>query len=349
MTPQVVLGDATWRKLHEHSEALAAGTRASGARVGALLDTGASPDSHQLLTLLLRSKHPCIFAESEVAGDGSDWTQEELSILGDLSIALDVTVFDDGAHRNPVPHGTPFPATLVFTPGALLRNDRGGATVDLAEVTVDGELDTTRFRRLYERRLLPVFRFIHATAAARGTHAVVTAPGLGCGQFAGPFRGRLGSELAAALEEILEAGAPELDRLRLVRFDPYDECADHGVSLDATSFRVRPLLSTAYPRAQLCGVAAYQEPGDDLSGCDLFSIVAWDHVSWPGNDFFRGARVTDDGVKAAATSAMCSLTGVEGHYDRVTNRYLPPPEYRDWEAVVTDNSLTLTDRLILPH
>ena len=37
---------------------------------------------------------------------------------------------------------------------------------------------------------------------------------------------------------------------------------------------------------------------------DLFSVVAWDHVSWPGNDFYAGQRKTDDGVKAAATTAM---------------------------------------------
>jgi len=40
----------------------------------------------------------------------------------------------------------------------------------------------------------------------------------------------------------------------------------------------------------------------------------WDHVSWPGNDFYGGSRSTDDGVKAAATDSMAALTGVEGRY-----------------------------------
>ena len=68
-------------------------------------------------------------------------------------------------------------------------------------------------------------------------------------------------------------------------------------------------------------------------------MVAWDHVSWPGNDYWIGAasslaicdaftrgmhmmltmigpvrpgkRCTDDGVKAAATDTMRALTGVE--------------------------------------
>ena len=64
------------------------------------------------------------------------------------------------------------------------------------------------------------------------------------------------------------------------------------------------------------------------SDCMLFSIVAWDHVSWPGNDFFAGSRCTDDGVKAAATNSMFALTGIEGHYDPDRGAYLPPPPYR---------------------
>ena len=32
--------------------------------------------------------------------------------------------------------------------------------------------------------------------------------------------------------------------------------------------------------------------------------MAWDYVSWPGNDFYGDLRNTDDGVKAAATNSM---------------------------------------------
>ena len=81
--------------------------------------------------------------------------------------------------------------------------------------------------------------------------------------------------------------------------------------------------------------------GDDFSDCVLFSIVAWDHVSWPGNDFFVGSRCTDDGVKAAATDSMAVLTGVEGHYDPDQWAYIPPTPYRTWREVVDRNSLSL--------
>jgi hypothetical protein len=152
------------------------------------------------LDALLNTKHPQIFAESAVAGDGSDWNLTELSILGDLSIALQVTIFDDGNHSAPVPHIPPFTGTLVFTPGALLRNGRGNPPADWAEVTLaDGQLDQNGYYNLYQRRLLPVSQYVNDSAAAMGKKALLTIPGLGCGQFAGPFAGQLGPELQAAL------------------------------------------------------------------------------------------------------------------------------------------------------
>ena len=48
----------------------------------------------------------------------------------------------------------------------------------------------------------PVFRCADACAAAQGP-PLITIPGLGCGQFAGPFRGWLGAELQAVLERFL--------------------------------------------------------------------------------------------------------------------------------------------------
>jgi len=73
-----------------------------------------------------------------------------------------------------------------------------------------------------------------------------------------------------------------------------------------------------------------------LPGCALCSIVAWDHVSWPGNEFSDSSRATDDGVKAAATNSMAVLTGVEGKYDPALVKYTPPRPYSNWAAVVED-------------
>ena len=65
-------------------------------------------------------------------------------------------------------------------------------------------------------------------------------------------------------------------------------------------------------------------------------MVAWDHVSWPGNDFYVGSRMTDDGVKAAATNSMSVFTNLVGEYDQSFKKYLPPKPYSTWKDVVDD-------------
>ena len=111
------------------------------------------------LDALINTKIPQIFAESTVTGDGTDWNLTEIGILGDISISVPVTVYDNGNHQSSVPHAEPFSGTLVFTPGALLRNGRGHTPVDWAEATrSDRTLCEDGYYRLYARRLLPVFR-----------------------------------------------------------------------------------------------------------------------------------------------------------------------------------------------
>lgn len=105
--------------------------------------------------------------------------------------------------------------------------------------------------------------------------------------------------------------------------------------------RVRPLTQGNHHRPQLCQPQAYAEEGEDFSALDLHSLVAWDPVSWPGNDFWGGARATDDGVKAAATDVMRALTGIEGQYDPRTHGYQPPAPYQTWEQVVRSFRLRL--------
>jgi hypothetical protein len=302
--------------------------RLEGADLGALTE-------HDLLGRLLDTKRPQIFAETAVVGDGTDWNLTELGLLGDVSIAVPVLIFDDGNHAAPTPHATPFSGMLIFTPGALLRNGRGHTPADWTEASApDGRVSPEGYYNLYRRRLLPVFRFIN-DHAARPRSAFLTVPGLGCGQFAGPFRGQLGARLQAVLERLLTEHGASLPNLRAVYFDPYSECDNARREIHGISYLVRPLTAPGnQKRSQLCRPAAYSERGDDFSDCTLYSIVAWDHVSWPGNDFYAGARATDDGVKAAATSSMTALTGLQGQYDPARGKYQPPPPYRDWGEAV---------------
>ncbi len=296
----------------------------------------------QFLDALINTKVPRIFAESAVAGDGSDWNMTELGLLGDLSIAVPVTIFDNGHHTAPHPHAEPFKGTLIYTPGALLRNGRGRLPADGAEVTTpDGRLNREGYFALYERRLLPVFQHINTSAALQGKPALVTIPGLGCGQFAGPFAGKLGAELQLVLEQCLTRHGANFPHIKAVYYDPFGESCNSREEIHGISFLVRPLLQGNAGKSQLCHPSAYAEADDDFSNCQLFSIVAWDHVSWPGNDFFGGARCTDDGVKAAATDSMAVLTGIKGNYNPDCGAYLPPKPFHTWEEVVQAKELRL--------
>lgn len=344
MARTILIPDETLTRLADYLASLQAGSASAGKR---LRDGLAGLDPATLtaagfLDALLSTKPPQIFAESAVAGDGSDWNLTELGILGDISIAVPVTIFDNGHHSAPVPHAEPFKGTLVFRPGALLRNGRGQPPADWAEVTLaDGTLDPEGYYGLYERRLLPVFQHVNASAASQGKSALLTIPGLGCGQFAGPFRGQLGAALQTVLERFLKIHGASFPNLQAVYYDPFNECSNSRQEIHGISLMVRPLLQDNAGKSQLCLPSAYAEVGDDFSDCILFSIVAWDHVSWPGNDYFGGSRCTDDGVKAAATDSMAVLTGIEGHYDTHRGAYLPPVPYRTWDEVVRENGLRL--------
>lgn len=342
MDYQVLFERPLLGKLETYRQRIIQGEIQPGARLAQGLASSGNPaDAIQLLQCLLRTKQPQIFAESAVVGDGSDWNALELSLLGDISIAAEVDVHDDGRHRQPVVHPEPFPATLIFTCGALLTNGYGHVTPDLDEISQEGTLNQAALNALYRRRLRPVFAYIQAQAEARQRPALITLPGLGCGQFAGRYRGQMGHRLRLALEQLLNELSPQLSAIQAVIFDPYDEGEDDDVDWGATRFRVRPLLRSNHPRPQLCPPRAYEEASDGFSNCELYSLVAWDQVSWPGNDFYTGARATDDGVKAAATNVMTAMTGVVGHYVASVNKYQPPEPYRHWEDCVLSNKLNL--------
>lgn len=318
-----------------------------GARFGNYLGMKLGEEDLSCLSLsdfiyhLINTKRPRIFAESEVRGDGSDWILEELRLLGDISVAVPVTVYDNGRHQNPDVHQEPFPATLIYTPGALLRNDRGGEPADWKEVTTESDINLKGYYRLYERRLLPGLRYASDQSGKAGKKALVTIPGIGCGQFAGPFRGELQEYLKSTLIRILETHRDKLPHLKTIYFDPYRVSQNERHEIDGISFLVRPLTEGNQDAPQLCPPTHYQEEGDDFADCDLYSVVAWDHVSWPGNDFYAGLRATDDGVKTAATDSMWKITGVEGGYDPEVNKYQQPPHYDSWEEVVKMNNAKL--------
>lgn len=84
--------------------------------------------NEQFIELLLSTKKPKIFAESEIRCDGTDWNRKELQILGDINITMPVEVYDNGiwspSDKSFSKHTIPLNAELLFTPGALLKGDK---------------------------------------------------------------------------------------------------------------------------------------------------------------------------------------------------------------------------------
>ena len=81
---QVLISPETFEKVGSYLEQLKSGTAAGRY----LFDRLKQLDLHQITTiefiqLLVRTKRPQIFAEVEIYGNGIDWNQTELSILGD--------------------------------------------------------------------------------------------------------------------------------------------------------------------------------------------------------------------------------------------------------------------------
>lgn len=388
---KVVISEATLQKAEAYKKQLEKDIELSGKYLyKALMEAKKSLKELSLeafIEILVNTKKPTIFAESAVRGDGKDWNGPELSILGDINFVVPVTVFDNGVWEEPTIHDQPFEATLLFTPGALLRNDHRVITPDMKEVinNIDSKdqkairtINDDELYKLYERRLLPLLIEANNSVKMDGIglinnvsekvretikplfpesltrligflaegdkmkEAFITLPGLGCGQFAGEFRGQLAEKLRAALSKMLDTHKDKLTKIKGVYFDPFNECKDKaGVTKIGTiDFIVKPSAFCKDKKAQLCHPREY---GEQYANCRLFSIVAWDHVSWPGNDFIGGSRWTDDGVKAAATSAGQVLTGIEGEYIKSQFQFNPKnKKYGTWEAAIVQNKLTLT-------
>lgn len=277
---------------------------------------------------IVQSKIPKIFAESHVYHDKRDWTLAEESILGDMSVHIPVTFFNNGGHYNSFKnHTNPISANLAYVPGALLRSDLGQLTADLQEVVVHGTFDQARFNALYERRLLPELLHINEQAIKEGKLAAITLPGIGTGQFAGKHVHLIKAAFRDAFVYILTKHQDKLRAIDIVHYDPYSGDAPQSKHIGQTKFNVCPssIMETT-------GQLAFPE-GCSAKTHTLTSFVAWDHFSWPSNDFWPGKRVTDDGVKGASSNTMEVITGYKGRYDPESGSYLPPEGYANWQAL----------------
>lgn len=147
---ELLISSLTKEKLNRYWERVQKGQSRAGQRLQAIINQDQKwlANVEDFLKALLRTKVPRIFAESEVSGDGSDWNQEELSILGDVSVLTQVTIFDDGRHTSPKVHEKPFYGFFMFVPGALLQSITN-QPADWAEVVQDNAILFEKYLQLY--------------------------------------------------------------------------------------------------------------------------------------------------------------------------------------------------------
>lgn len=330
-------------KLRKWRMAMSRGVVKPGAKLSYVLQ-GKDPSemtSPALFEALTQTREPAIFAESEVKGDGSDWTFEELSILGDATLAVPVTFFDNGRHIHPQIHNPPFQGNLLFMSGALLRNDSGNPVPDRSECVEYGALKPKAYQNLIMRRLRPLLMFANHEAGSKNMKAVVTIPGIGCGQFAGNVPG-IPEELQNAIQALLKAEGLRLKNISCVRLDTYATLENCEEVIHDIRFRVRPLLKGNNLTPQLSAPQELEEAPGEFKDHILSSVVAWDPVSWPGNDFYIGNRTTDDGVKAAASNLIERITGLPGAYDEKHHRFDCKQNPEDpWESIIKKHGIAL--------
>lgn len=323
-TGRYLCSEETLLKAETYLKSLAADTTKPGARLAHVFSTAdidvKTIDAKQLIALIMNTRKPIIFAESEPTLDGSDWNLQENAILGDVVFStMGTHAFNNGAHRQQQDHEEPLDTHFLFIASALLRNDKGHKTSDMNDVLVNGTLDEDSFYELYERRLLPGLLIQNEQAKKEGTPLVINIPGLGCGQFAGNYGAQIKPALPRVLKRLFTTHGAKLDMIHTVNYDPYeksvkDEFTTAKVANTQIRLMTRPLQGL--PEGASGSVASqleFPKDGTDYTNFRLIKIVAWDHFSFPGNDLWANqvakgnGRATDDGVSFASSDVVLAL------------------------------------------
>lgn len=308
------------------------------------------------ITCLMQTRKPQIFAESAVAIDGSDWNSQESALLGAMSVSMNAQAFNDGAFAGQ--QNQEQSIRLIYTAGPLLQvqYDRKGDKVkrspDYSKAVKDGKIDQEAYNALIEDRLFPALLDASNAALAANKSSVFVIPGLGCGQFGGAFGDEgdrtIKSNLNVAIQACLAKHAAQLKGLAGVVFDGYTGTPNTTATIghikyaaNANSAQGRPLMSQSSVFATELGLP----PSDPIT---LSRLVAWDHFSFPGNDYWSSNnRATDDGVCGGSTDTCSIITGQPGHYDGARKLYLSD-QGPDWGQVARMKSILMkADRCLI--
>lgn len=299
------------------------------------LQTMASMD---LIVALMNTRKACIFAESATKIDGSDWSSAECEILGGVSYSTRNTcAYNNGGHQNFKNHSPTLPVNYVYVAGALLRNDHSQITPDMRDVICKDSIniDEDAYYRLYENRLLP--GLIAQNDMAKKP-LVVNIPGLGLGQFCTTqHRTLLQSMLPRVLKKIIQTHGHKLTNIRVINYDPYapipNADQESVEQIGGIRFQTRPYRAVNNPASQL----EFPKDGNDYADCQLVKVIAWDHFSYPGNDIWRNARATDDGVTGGSSDLLLALAN--------SGEFGPTPRFTELEYHAQEGIAYAKDRI----
>jgi len=297
-----------------------------------------SLNEDDFLNLLLNTKKPKSFAEqatihtlTKIKTEISDakkepgWNIDEVDILENIAICVPVTIYDDGGHKGQQVHKEPFQGELLYIPGPVFKGEAAPNLKSYKEIVSNGKFQEDKFVKIMKERLMPVF--LHANEAATADNpAFITIPGISCGLFGGKFSNSGSKEIPKALnkaiKELLSENHSSLSNIACVHLDTYAQGSlgeDEdlaGKKFGNITYRTQELEKNTSGdgknrRQQLDHPKNFDKK---FSRCKLFSVVAADALSWPGNDMNIGSRETDEGVKTGATNAMSVMTGIQGEY-----------------------------------
>lgn len=323
---QILLTKETFDKIEQYkSEMLAKPNIAGRYLQSALKDKDLlNLSTKEFLDILLNTRPHLLFAESDIdpLENPPTFTKKELQLQGGISVNVPVTVYDNGLWNNPEIFNDTFEANLIFVAGPLLTFNSGEKYAPDYYIIENGKINQDRYNKLIEERLLP--GLIQANNESEGNDVVITMPGIGLGQFAGKWRDteELHNAFITSLKTLITKYVSKLPNIKKVYIDTFAAILEPSKTpIEHIEFKINPSLCNNNPIPLLSKPESHF-PGNN-GNYKLYKIVAWDHASWPGNDFFHNARSTDDGVSAASTNLMTKLSGIEGQYDKTSNKYLP--------------------------
>ena len=188
----IVLSQESLDKIISYKNDLIAKKLEPGCHLKKILDAKKSSlkqvSTERFVEYLLLTKKPILFATHGYIGGGVDWNDVEFQILGDINIAMNVKIYDNGVwvKKNPSfrVHNPPLNGALLFTPGPVLRSKKKTQiNPDMKEVISGNAIDQEHYNRLIERRLMPLFYYANENAKQDEKRAFITIPGIGYGYF----------------------------------------------------------------------------------------------------------------------------------------------------------------------